>query len=201
MNLQSKERLDQRYWEDRYQSETTGWDIGYPSTPLKAYFDQLENKELGILIPGAGNAYEAAYLWEHGFKNVDVLDISISPLQAFSKRCPSFPNDRLIHCDFFQHNKSYDLVVEQTFFCALDPQLRSAYVAKMCQLLNPKGKLIGLLWNKPMSIDQPPFGGTHAEYERLFDEKFDIEIMELAYNSIPPRQGNELFVKLVKKYS
>ena len=47
---------EQSYWTKRYQEESTGWDIGYPSTPLKEYIDQLEDKSISILIPGAGNA-------------------------------------------------------------------------------------------------------------------------------------------------
>ncbi|MFS4468005.1 hypothetical protein [Maribacter sp. 2210JD10-5] len=48
---------EENYWTKRYHEEETGWDIGYPSTPLKAYIDQLEDKMISILIPGAGNAY------------------------------------------------------------------------------------------------------------------------------------------------
>ena len=36
------------FWSLRYKEERTGWDIGYPSTPLKEYIDQLE-KVLRIL--------------------------------------------------------------------------------------------------------------------------------------------------------
>ena len=54
--------LDAEYWEERYRAGTTGWDIGSPSTPLKEYIDQLQDPSKKILIPGAGNAYEAEYL-------------------------------------------------------------------------------------------------------------------------------------------
>jgi len=68
---------DQRtYWSTRYDEARTGWDIGYPSTPLKTYIDQLTDKNTRILIPGAGNAHEAAYLFEKGFLNTVILDIS-----------------------------------------------------------------------------------------------------------------------------
>jgi hypothetical protein len=49
----------ENYWTNRYETESTGWDLGSPSTPLKTYFEQLKAKTLHILIPGAGNAYEA----------------------------------------------------------------------------------------------------------------------------------------------
>ena len=190
--------FDEAYWQERYLNNSTGWDIGYVSTPLKSYFDQLEDKDIRILIPGAGNAYEAGYLWDLGFKQVDVLDIATAPLEAFKNQLPNFPEEQLIQRDFFNHQADYDLIVEQTFFCALDPQLRSNYVRKTSELLKPGGKLVGLLWNKSMNTVRPPFGGSEEEYRRLFSPFFDLEIMSTAYNSIPPRAGAETFIKFRK---
>lgn len=83
--------LDQRFWTDRYLQQQTGWDIGYVSTPIKTYLDQVENKSLHLLIPGAGNAYEAEYAWQQGFKNIWVVDISEEPLKHLAERVPDFP--------------------------------------------------------------------------------------------------------------
>ena len=43
--------LSKEYWEERYATGETAWDMGIVSPPLKAYFDQLTNKDLSILIP------------------------------------------------------------------------------------------------------------------------------------------------------
>lgn len=187
------------FWNHKYLSGETGWDIGQVSTPIKEYIDQLSDKNLKILIPGGGNSYEAEYLFENGFNNVFVVDISSIPLKNLTERLPSFPKENLLHADFFELEDTFDLILEQTFFCALDPSLREAYTDKMHQLLKPGGKLVGLLFNIPLNDDKPPFGGNKDEYEKLFSEKFKIEKMETAYNSIPPRAGNELFFKLRKK--
>jgi len=69
-----KTRFDKTYWENKYHENATGWDIGYASAPLTDYFNQLRNKELKILIAGGGNCYEAEYLFEHGFKNIFVIE-------------------------------------------------------------------------------------------------------------------------------
>ena len=175
-----------------------GWDIGYVSTPIKEYINQLTDKNLKILIPGGGNSYEAGYLFKKGFKNVFVLDISSIPLMNLAKRIPSFPKKNLLHYDFFELENTFDLILEQTFFCALEPSLRKEYVKKMYKLLKPNGKLVGLLFKIPLNTDKPPFGGNKLEYLFLFKEKFKIESMEVAYNSIPQRAGNELFFMLSK---
>jgi thiopurine S-methyltransferase len=186
--------LNKEYWDDKYAQNTTGWDIGYVSTPLKEYIDQLKNKNSKILIPGAGNGYEVEYLFKKGFTNINVIDIASQPLKNLQARIPSFPDDQLIHQDFFDLKSSdFDLILEQTFLCALDPSFREAYASKMYELLGPNGKLAGLLFDFPLTEDGPPFGGSAAEYRALFDQYFTIKVLERSYNSIKPRKGNELF--------
>jgi len=185
--------LDNNYWTNRYVNKQTGWDLGEISPPLKIYIDNIRNKNLKILIPGAGNAHEAAYLFKLGFKNTYVLDISEYPLNEFKKRNPEFPSDQLLVEDFFLHQSNYDLIIEQTFFCAIPPYLRENYVTKMAELLNSTGKLIGLLFNTAFESEGPPFGGNINEYQNLFSSKFIIEKMEICPDSIKPRLGNELF--------
>ena len=191
--------LNKNFWDLRYQNNEIGWDIGYISTPLKKYIDQLTDKNIKILIPGGGNSYEAEYLHNLGFKNVFVVDISPTALTNLKNRVPDFPKNHLINIDFFKLNNSFDLILEQTFFCALTPKLRDSYVLKMNQLLRPNGKLVGLLFKIPLNKDRPPFGGTKKEYLSYFKNYFKIEIMELSYNSISERTNIELFIKLIKK--
>ncbi|MAP80775.1 MAG: SAM-dependent methyltransferase [Aequorivita sp.] len=190
---------EKTFWDTKYRNNDTGWDIGYVSTPIKEYIDQLTDKTVKILIPGGGNSYEAEYLFNNGFKNVYVVDISPIPLENFKKRVPSFPQENLLNLDFFNLNETYDLILEQTFFCALNPNLREAYVDKMHSLLRPNGRLVGLLFTFPLTEDGPPFGGNKTAYQKLFSKRFIIKTMEVAYNSIPPRQGNELFINLKKR--
>ncbi len=186
--------LNKDYWEGRYLQERLGWDIGTVSPPLKAYIDQLDNKDLRILIPGAGHGYEAQYLFKNGFKNTYVLDIAGLPLRRLREKCPDVPEDRFIEEDFFNAElHGFDLVLEQTFFCALQPELRSEYVKKMHEILKPGGKLAGLFFDFPLTEQGPPFGGSESEYRKLFEPFFKIRKLERAYNSLPPRQGNELF--------
>ena len=192
-------QLNKNYWEERYQKNETGWDIGKISTPLKEYCDQITDKSIKILIPGAGNSYELEYLVSLGFTNVFVLDYAQSPLDNIQKRIPNFPKEHLICADFFEHLDTYDLILEQTFFCALDPSLRKDYAQKMQSLLNPNGKIAGLLFQFPLSEVGPPFGGSKEEYTNLFLKDFTIKTLETAFNSIKPRSDKELFFIFTKK--
>ena len=181
------------YWKDRYRSKQTGWDVGYPSPPLINYCNQLPDRNIKILIPGCGNAYEAEYLFKNGFKNIYILDIVEEVLRNFKERVPEFPSENLICEDFFECTDVFDLILEQTFFCALPIQLRNNYSIKSSKLLYPKGKLVGVLFSSEFAQSGPPFGGSKKEYELIFSKQYTIKTLENCYNSIDPRMDNELF--------
>ena len=189
--------LDQTYWNNQYQANATGWDLGQVSPPIKTYIDTIENKEVKILIPGCGNAYEAEYLIQQGFTNITVIDIAPSLVENLKQRFSNNKNIRVVLGDFFEHHGTYDYIIEQTFFCALPPTMRQKYVWKMHQLLSDYGKLIGLLFNREFEIS-PPFGGNIKEYEPLFYKAFTFNSISLAGNSIPSRANAELFFEFQK---
>ena len=57
-----KIKLDKAYWDSRYQSDNIKWDIGYVSPAIKNWFDIQENKNLSILIPGAGSGLSLIHI-------------------------------------------------------------------------------------------------------------------------------------------
>lgn len=183
--------LDKNYWDERYRKGQTGWDIGYVSPALKAYFDTLNDPYQRILIPGGGNSYEAVYLLEQGFKDVTVVDISEVVCEQLTEKHAA-KGLKVVCGDFFEHQQQYDLIVEQTFFCALHPSLRKRYVEKMGELLLTNGQLMGLLFNRRFE-GGPPFGGSVEEYQKLFQSVGFQVAFDLQPQSILPRQGSELF--------
>lgn len=192
--------LDEQYWENRYRSGTAAWDLGAPSPPLMAYMDQYVHVSADMLIPGCGNAYEALELYERGFRNITVLDFAATALQSLRQHClqNGVAGMRLVQEDFFCHTGQYDLILEQTFFCAIDPSRRPDYAAQMASLLRPGGRLVGVWFNR--TFDQgPPFGGSASDYAALFEPAFHIRTLEPCYNSVAPRSGSEVFLILEKK--
>jgi len=191
--------LGETYWNNQYEAKATGWDLGEVSPPIKAYIDQLTNKESRILIPGCGNTYEADYLLKQGFTNITVIDIAPALVTQLKEKYKGNSNINIILGDFFQHAGEYDLILEQTFFCALNPPLRKDYVAKMNALLATHGKLVGVLFDREFEQQGPPFGGCKCQYEPLFQPYFVFKIFDSCYNSFVKRAGTELFINLVKK--
>ncbi len=191
--------MNSEFWSSRYKEGNTGWDIGYISTPIKEYIDQLSHKNLKILIPGAGNSYEAEYLFNNGFKNIWICDIAAEPIRNFKERLPEFPENQILHGDFFKIEDQFDLILEQTFFCALPIDQRENYARKVSELLKINGRICGVLFDFELDAEGPPFGGSKEEYLTYFRPYFEIEVFERCYNSIKPRRGKELFFNFIKR--
>lgn len=191
--------LDKNFWNQKWQKGETGWDIGYASPSIVEYFDQIEDKNVKILIPGCGNAYEAEALWEKGFKDITILDISDEAIDRLNKKFEHHYEIKVICTNFFEHRGQYDFIVEQTFFCALDPELRKSHAEKMFELLKPNGKLVELMFNTNFEKAGPPFGGFKEEYIPIFYPYFEFIQFEKTSKSIPQRLGNEIFIELQKK--
>ncbi len=192
-------QLDWAYWDNQWAAGQTGWDIGYVAPALKDWFDSIEDKSLSVLIPGCGNAHEAEYLLSIGFTNITVIDIAPVAVRILKEKFSNQPNIQVIQGDFFEHEGAYDVIVEQTFFCAIDPLLRASYCEKMQKLLKPNGVLGGLLFDRKFE-QGPPFGGCKCEYTPIFHKNgLEVLEMDITGGSIPERQGSELFFKAKSK--
>lgn len=189
--------LSSDYWNQRYLENQTGWDIGYASPALIRFALQFP-KQTRILIPGCGKAWEAQALHEAGYTRVYILDFAPEALTAFAQRVQNFPEQHLLQGDFFSLQDHYDLILEQTFFCAIDRALRPDYVRQMHRLLVPGGILAGLLFRTEFEKEGPPFGGSLQEYTDLFKPSFEILKMEVCADSIPPRRNNEFWMEMRK---
>ena len=185
--------LNKDFWDLKYIQKTLGWDLGEVSPPLKNYFLQLKNKSISILIPGCGNSYETDFLLEQGFTNITLIDISPTLTNELKEKYIKNDMVKIICGNFFELHATFDLIIEQTFFCALDLKLREEYCLKIKSLLSKSGKLAGLLFNTIFEKDGPPFGGSKEEYTQLFKKYFIIKTMESCYNSYVKRSNNELF--------
>jgi hypothetical protein len=194
-------KLSGEYWEQRHVSGDTPWDIGGPSPALRKFYDTIEDRSLRVLIPGAGHAHEAKSLLELGFTNITVCDISSTAMIQLQVLLPADGRVTFYTGDFFTMEGQFDLIVEQTFFCALDPSYREAYVTKMADLLSENGMLAGLLFATQFAKEGPPFGGSIEEYRDLFTCKLHILKMKMCSDSIPQRLGNEVFFVCKKSKS
>lgn len=187
------EELNADFWNNRYVNNQIGWDLGGVSPALKYWMDQLSDKSARILIPGAGNAYEVDYLIGKGLQKITVIDIAPKLVRELQERYATNDNVTILLGDFFELQGKFDIILEQTFFCALNPALRSKYVDKMKELLSENGELLGVLFNRSF-VGGPPFGGSIEEYKNLFKDQFEVTLIPCEV-SHPARLGSEVFFK------
>lgn len=192
--------LTAAFWQDKYIAGDTPWDIGYASPPICNFVTKLPNKDISILIPGAGKAHEAAFLWQQGFRNITICDWARAAFVDIQLKIPDLPATKYYIGDFFDLTGQFDLILEQTFFCAIAPEQRVNYAAKCFDLLKPGGLLAGLLFDKIFKKPGPPFGGDAATYKSIFSPYFTIHKMMPAEDAISPRRGYELFCIFEKPY-
>nr|WP_294861188.1 methyltransferase domain-containing protein [uncultured Fluviicola sp.] len=196
-----EQQLDVSYWNTRWEMSETGWDTGFASPSITDYLSRYHDKKAAILIPGCGNAYEAEYLLLNGFTNITLIDLAPKAVERLHAKFENQEGIRILCEDFFLHQGAYDLIIEQTFFCAIDPGKRINYSNKMASLLNPHGKLVGVLFNRAFTHQGPPFGGDLPEYNSIFEPNFELITMTECYNSVPARMGSEVFIIFQKKQS
>lgn len=119
------------------------------------------------LIPGAGRAYDAIALAEHGFDSVSAVDLSQTACTAARKEIFAYYNAKkqnpgnaisVICWDFFEFAGQYDFIWDNTFLCALDPSTRERWALKMKELLKPNtGELITCVFPIGEREGGPPF--------------------------------------------
>ena len=191
------------FWEQCYQENNTGWDLGAPTPIFMNWCDNLELLSK-ICIPGAGNGYDPVYFASKGH-DVTAIDFAESPISRLKKQSKDKKiNLTALKNDIFNLEESlydqFDYIVEYTCYCAIHPSMRMKYIEIMHRLLKKGGELVAILLplNKDLSDGGPPFGIDLEETLDLFSHKFSIvESIEHPL-SIEPRSENEQFVRFLK---
>ena len=108
----------------------------------------------------------------------------------------------MLHQDFFELDSNYDdsfgLIMENTFFCAINPAMRQEYVATAGRILKSGAVFIGLFYETGKE-GGPPFNTRKREVEECFSERFEIEILKKTSHSAEQRQGREWLAVFKKK--
>ena len=187
------------YWEKSYQSGDMGWDLGKP-TPIFDDWIQFQKDSLSICILGAGNGWDAINFAEigHDVTAVDFAKSAIDNMHTSAQNKGVQIN--LIHSDIFDlcklFNHTFDIVLEYTCFCAIDPARRMDYVKMSNKILKPDGKLVALLFpvDKDINDNGPPFAVDLDSTLSLFSKYFILDTKEIPSLSIERRNGREVFV-------
>ena len=192
----------QEDWQRHYDEGDLGWDLGQVAPPFIKLYESNTIVPGKTLVPGCGRGHEVIYLAENGFE-VTAVDYSSgavnhlnSTVQEHKLKC------KVLHMDFFgidsAHNGIYDLLIEQTFFCAISPERRPSYVSTVARVLKQGGMLAGLFYHTGEE-GGPPFNTTREDILKHFSGSFEIQQLSKSEDSAEQRKNKEWLVILVKK--
>ncbi|MBB3008845.1 methyltransferase domain-containing protein [Cupriavidus alkaliphilus] len=179
---------DPAFWDERFKEGFTPWDLGGVPEEFRRFIEG--RAPCPTLVPGCGNGWEAAWLFERGWP---VTAIDFSPQAVASARRALGPAGAVVHQgDFFAFTPqpACELIYERAFLCALPPALRAAYGARVAELLHPAGLLAGYFYLGE-NRGGPPFAMPQAELDALLAPAFERIEDRPSAAPLPVFQGQE----------
>jgi methyl halide transferase len=194
------------FWEEKYLSEQTPWDLGQPNPAfIQLLKDNKFLQSCKILIPGCGRGYDAAAAAKYAY-DVTALDFSHKAIY-YAKELAEKENlpIKFLVKNIFEldesFNNSFDAIYDYTFFCAINPDRRIEYSEKSFELLKAGGKFIAVLFPVEKREGGPPFSVNPSEFYQMFSKKFRLCLSSKNINSVDQRKGSEVLHLYVKRDS
>jgi hypothetical protein len=189
-------------WEERWREGRTGWDAGQsPPALLKLILGGDLPAGLA-LVPGCGAGYDVLSL---ASPNRRVIGIDAAPTAGARFEAllatSGVPSEQAeIHIgDFFAFDpgERAQLWWDYTFFCALDPERRLDWAARVDALLAEDAELITLIF--PTADfgpkDGPPYTIDVDLIQRTLGPGWTATLVEPVAESHPKRAGLELLAR------
>lgn len=195
-NERNKEDLHQ-FWEDRYLSNSTGWDLNGVTPVFEDIAKDLVKGKICIL--GCGRGYDALMFAQKGFE-VTAVDFAPSAIESLKQLSKKTKNLNIVQQDIFSLKNKFegyfDYILEQTCFCAINPKKRPEYARLVKSLLKKNGQLIGLWLPLDKQIEEggPPYGTTVKEVKLYFGDNWLVEREEFSELSIDSRKNKEKLI-------
>jgi SAM-dependent methyltransferase len=128
-----------------------------------------------VLIPGCGTDHEVLRFFRATAFEVTAIDFSTVAVAQIKKALGANFDGKIIRGYFFKFDfrSRIDLIYERTFLCALHPRRWPQYAKRIAQLLQPRGKLVGVFFygTEP---DPPPFPLSDARAPEIFGKYFRL---------------------------
>ncbi|PON46720.1 TPMT family [Parasponia andersonii] len=185
-------------WEQCWQQGLTPWDLGTP-TPILVHLHRTGSLPKGrALVPGCGTGYDVVAIAspQRYVIGLDISGQAINKALQLTSSQPKSSHFTFLRADFFTWHPThlFDLIFDYTFFCAIEPHLRSAWAEKVGDILKPDGELITLMFpiGDHVSVGGPPYKVSVSDYEKVLHpmgfNAISIVDNELA---VGPRKGRE----------
>ncbi|MGB1698692.1 MAG: methyltransferase domain-containing protein [Nannocystaceae bacterium] len=202
------EHAEAEGWNTRYEEGRTGWDLGTaPPSLLREIAAAMERhaargveRPLRVLVPGCGRGHDAL-AWAQAGAEVVGLDFAALAVAEATKLAAEtglivrYLEANVLALDPSLHG-AFDVVWEQTCFCAIPREARRAYAISMTHALDQGGEFVGVFWNHG-NEGGPPFDVTAAHVREAFQGLLEERALEAVADSIPARNP-EFIMRLAR---
>lgn len=183
------------FWHQRWAQNQIGFHADETNEYLKKFWADFAGKSPGkVLVPMCGKSLDMRWLAEQGWY---VLGVELSQLavenffkewgrqpreQASAEfRCYSAEQVEILCGDFFHlepvHLEGVTAVYDRASLVAMPEDLRSDYAALLGSLLSHVPQLLVCVDYDQHVMNGPPFAVTAAQVEKLYSDKFEIDIL------------------------
>lgn len=171
-------------WAQRYATRDTPWDLGdaHPEivARIAAGLVPASASSARAWVPGCGRGHDALALARAGWR-VSAMDFADATQGDLNLRLAEF-GGRFLLGDVLESalEERFDLVLDHTFFCALDPRLRARWGAAIGRSLAPAGRVCALVFpvGKPASEGGPPYGCSTQDLQAALGPEFRAQLDE-----------------------
>ena len=173
------------FWADRWETETTPWDLEGPHPHLQTIVD-LAKKQGDLstgakfLIPGCGSAHDGAQLAKDGYlvTGEDVVDTAIVKAKSLYSNLPTLT---LRTGDFFncsqEDHEAFDAIFDRAMMCAFPGADHAAFIEQSAQRLRKGGLFLTVAFeelNIPEGHDGPPHPISDQKLRALLAKNFEV---------------------------
>jgi methyl halide transferase len=156
-------------WAQRYSARNTPWDLGsaHPELAARIVSGAIApaRERARAFVPGAGRGHDALALARAGFA-VTAIELVEALREPLGDALGALGGELLVEDALaYRPRVPFELFLEHTFFCALDPSQRPAWGELARRVLAPGGRLCALVFPCGKSLDEggPPWGIATAD--------------------------------------
>ncbi|MGI9142107.1 MAG: methyltransferase domain-containing protein [Fluviibacter sp.] len=175
-------QLSPHFWQDKFETQQTGWDRGQASPQLLQWLEcgALNPRNTRrIAVPGCGKGWEVAALSQAGFETtgIDYTPAAVAEAQQRLQAAGLSAEVLLADVLTYTPEQPFDAVYEQTCLCALTPDAWIAYSQQLVSWIRPGGRLYALFMqvSRPASqqglVQGPPFHCDINAMHALFGQR------------------------------
>ncbi|CAN6456511.1 unnamed protein product [Victoria cruziana] len=189
--------LSRDRWNKCYEEGVIPWDLGQ-ATPMVIHLVQSGSLPKGRgLVPGCGTGYDVVEMAspERHVVGLDISEKAMARSREIFSSAPNAGNFSFVAADFFnwKTTETFDFIFDYTFFCAIDPSMRSAWAKRMDEFLTVDGELIILMFPVDDRSGGPPFKVSVEAYDEVL-RPLGFMVIKVEDNeyAVDSRKGKEM---------